>query len=76
MLIGRNKAYEQKIQIDIGFNIVHISDNRRITHFSRSDNVVCMPSSNTNEILDQLLTSLYKKHQDDLQLSCESSSFV
>ena len=76
MLIGRNKEKKQKIQIDIGFNIVHISDNRRITHFSRSDNVVCMPSSNTNEILDQLLTSLYKKYQDDLQLSCESSSFV
>ena len=58
MLSDENKVYEQKIQIDIGFNMIHISDNRKITHFSRSDNVVCMPSSNTNEILEQLLTSL------------------
>ena len=58
MLSDENKVYEQKIQIDIGFNMIHISDNRRITHFSRSDNVICMPSSNTNEILEQLLTSL------------------
>ena len=35
-----------------------------------------MPSSNTNEILEQLLVSLYKNFNDDLQLSCESSSFV
>ena len=61
MLIDENKAYEQKIQIDIGFNMIHISDNRRITHFSRSDNEICMPSSNANEILGQLLTSLRKK---------------
>ena len=71
-----NKAYEQKIQIDIGFNMIHISDNRRITHSSRSDNVICMPSSNTNKILEQLLSSLYEKFNDDLQLSRESSSFV
>ena len=39
--------YEQKIQIDIGFNMVHISSKRRSMHFSRSDNVICMQSSNT-----------------------------
>ena len=76
MLIDENKVHEQKIQLDIGFNMVHISDNRRITHFSRSDNIICMPSNNTNEVLDQLLTSLYEKFLDDLQISCESSSFV
>ena len=76
MLIDESKAYEQKIQIDICFNMTHISDNRRITHLSFSDNVICMPSSNTNEISRQLLTSLYKKFQDDLELSGESSSFV
>lgn len=76
VLIDENKAYDQKIQIDIGFNMMHISNNRRITHFSRCDNVICMPSSNTNEILQQLLTSLYERFQDDLQLSRETSSFV
>ena len=76
VLIDENKAYKQKIQIDIGFNMVHISSKRRSMHFSRSDNVICMPSSNTNEILEQLLTSLHERYQDDLQLSCETSSFV
>ena len=76
VLIDEIKAYEQKIQIDIGFNMVHISSKRRSMHFSRSDNVICMQSSNTNEILEQLLTSCYHKYQDDLQLSCETSSFV
>ena len=60
----------------MGFIMIHISDKRRITHFSRSDNVICMPSSNTNEILEQLLTSLHNKFQDDLVLSQENSSFV
>ena len=62
MLIDENKAYERNIQIDTGFNMEHISDKRRITHFSRSDNVICMPSSDTNELLDQLLNSLYEKY--------------
>ena len=76
MLIDENKVYEQKIQLDMGFNMIHISDKRRITHFSRSDNVICMSSSHTNEVLEQLLTSLHNKFQDDLVLSQESSSFV
>ena len=75
VLIDENKAYEQNIQVDTGFNTTRISDNRRITHFLRSDNVTYMPSSNTNEI-EQLLTSLYEKFNDDLELSRERSSFV
>ena len=76
MLIDENKVYEQKIQLDLGFNMVDISDNRRITHSSRSDNVIYRPSSNTNEIIEELLISLHKKFDDDLVLSRESSSFV
>ena len=76
MLIDKNKVYQQKIQLDIGFNMIHISDNRRITHFSRSDNVICMPSSNTTELLDKLLIPLYEKFHVDFQISRESSSFV
>ena len=66
MLIDENKVYEQKLQLDLGFNMIHLSDSRRITHFSRSDNVICRPSSNTNEIINQLLTSLHEKFDDDL----------
>ena len=72
-LIDENKLFEQKIQLDIGINMVHISEQKRITHFSKSDNVKCLPSSNTNDIINQLLTSLY---QEDLTLSHASSSFT
>ena len=56
--------------------MIHISNNCRITHFSRSDNVNCLPSSNTNEILEQLLASLYERYHDGLELSRENSSFI
>ena len=71
MLIDENKVYQQNIQLDLGFNMVHMSDSRKITYFSRSDNIISMPSSNTNEIIEQLLTSLHKKFDDDLVLSRE-----
>ena len=54
MLIDKNKLYEQKIQLDMGINMVHISEQKRITHFSWSDNVICLPSSDTNQIIKQL----------------------
>ena len=76
VLIDENKAYEQKLQIDIVLNMMHISNNHGSTQFSSSDNVICMPFSNTNEILEPLLTSLYERFQDDLQLSPDTSSFV
>ena len=74
VLIDKNKLYEQKIQLDMGINMVHISEQKRITHFSRSD-VICLPSSDTNEIINQLLTSLYEKYEQDLTISHASSSF-
>ena len=75
ILIDENKLYEQKIQLDMGINMVHISEQRRITHFSRSDNVICLPSIDINEIKNQLLTSLYEKYEEDLTISHASSSF-
>ena len=42
VLIDKNKLFEQKIQLDIGINMVHISAQKRKTHFSKSD-VVCLP---------------------------------
>ena len=68
VLIDEKKLYEQKIQLDIGINMVHISEQKRITHFSKSDNIICLPSSDTNEIINQLLTSLYEKYQHDLTI--------
>ena len=76
MLIDENKADEQIIQADIGFNMVHIDDKRRFTHFFKSDNIICRPSSDTNVVLNDLLSSLYGKCQVDLTTSRTSSSFV
>ena len=75
VLIDTNRLYEQKIRLDIGNNMVHMSEPKRITHL-RSDNVICLPWSNTNDTINQLLTSLYEKYQEDLRLSHASSSFT
>ena len=75
-LIHKKKLFEQKIQLDIGINMVHISEEKRITHFSRSDKVIYLPSSNTSDIINQLLASFYQKYQEDLRLSHASSSFT
>ena len=66
MVIDKNKLYEQKIQLDIGIDMVHISEQKGKTNFTRSDHVISLPSSDTNEILNQLLTSLYEKYEQDL----------
>ena len=76
MLIDENKGEEQKIKVDIGFNMLHMDDKRRITHFSKSANIICRPSSDTNVVLNDLLSSLYDKYQVDLTTSRTSRSFV
>ena len=76
MLIDENKLYEQKIQLDMGINMVHISGQRRIRHFSRSNNVICLPSSDTNKIINKLLTSLYEKNEQDLLIRMQVAVLV
>ena len=76
ILIDQKKIREQKIQLYIGINLVHIIDNKRITFFTKSENIKCLPSSNTQDILNKLLASLYKSYQEDIQLCRTSSSFV
>ena len=46
--------------------MVHMDDKRRITHFSKSNNIICKPSSDTSVILNDLLSSLYDKYHVDL----------
>ena len=76
MLVDEIKGEEQTIPVDLGFNMVHMDDKRRITHFSKSDNVICMPSGDTSKILDELMSSFFKKYQEDVATSHTSSSFV
>ena len=76
ILIDEDKISEQKIQFDIGINLIHITDKQRITHFSISDNIKCFPSNNVDHILNKLLISLYEKYQEDIKLCHTSSSFI
>ena len=76
ILIKEKKTTEQKIQLDIGINLVHIIDNKRIRFYTNSEKIKCLPSSNTEDILNELLASLYEKFKEDLQLRHTSSSFV
>ena len=66
----------KKIQLDIGINVVHITDNKRILFFSKSDKIKSLPSSNAEDILNKLIASFYKNYQEDVQLCPTSSSFV
>ena len=76
ILIDQKKIHEQKIQLYIGINLVHITDKKRITFFTKSENTKCLPSSNMQNILNKLLESLYKNYQEDIQLCRTSSSFA
>lgn len=60
----------------MGINLVHITDNKIITFHTKSENIKCLPLSNTDAILNKLLTSFHKNYQEDIQLCRTSSSFV
>lgn len=60
----------------MGINLVHITDNKIITFHTKSENIKCLPLSNTDDILNKLLTSFHKNYQEDIQLCRTSSSFV
>ena len=76
ILINEKKTTEQKIQLDIGINLVHITDGKRMRFYTKSENIKCLPSSNTEDLLNELLASLYEKFKEDLRLCHTSSSFV
>ena len=44
--------------------------------FYKSENIKCLPSSNTDDILNKLFASLYEKYQEDIKLCHASSSFI
>ena len=76
ILTDERKITEQKIQLDIGINLVHITDNKRITFFTKSENIKCLPSNNTEDILNELLASPCKNYQEDIELCRTSSSYI
>ena len=75
ILIDEKKTTEQKIQLHVRINLVHITDNKRIKFCTKSENIKCLPSSNAEDILNELVASLYEKYKEDIQLCRTSSSF-
>ena len=65
-LIYKNKISNQKIQLDIAINLIHLTKSDRITFYVKSRNIECFPSDNSEGILNQLFDSLLKYFNDKL----------
>ena len=76
ILIDEKKITDQKIQLDIGINLRHITEDKIITFFIKSANIKCLQSDITDDILQQLITSLYKSYQEDITTRRTDSSLV
>ena len=50
ILIDNKKITDQKIQLDIGTNLRHITEDKRITFYVKTVNIMCLPSDNTDGI--------------------------
>ena len=74
-LINEKKISDQKIQLDIAINLRHITKNDRITFYVKSKNIVCLPSDNSEDILE-LINSLRKYCADKLLICRTDSSYV
>ena len=75
-LIDEKKLSHQKIQLDIAINLRPITKNDRITFYVKSKNIVCLPSDNSKDILEQLINSLRKYCADKLLICRTDSSYV
>ena len=76
ILINEKKIRDQKIQLDIGINLRHITEDKRITFYVKTANIICLPTDNTDDILDQPIAFFYKFYQDKLLICRTDSSFV
>ena len=75
-LINKKKISDQKIQLNIAINLRHITKNNIITFYVKSENIVCLPSDNSKDILEQLINSLRKYCADKLLICRTDSSYV
>ena len=76
ILINEKKITDQKIQLDVGINLKHITEDKRITFYVKTPNIICLPTDNTDDILDQLIASFYRFYQDKLLICRTGSCFV
>ena len=54
-LIDEKKTSSHKIQLDIAINLVHLSKGDGTTFYVKSKNIVCLPSDNFEDILNQFI---------------------
>ena len=74
--IDEKRSSNQKIQIDIAVNLIHLTKKDRITFYVKSKNVACYPSSDSNDILNQLYESLLEYFNEKLLVCRTDTSYV
>ena len=75
-LTDKKKVSNQKIQLDIEINLVHLTKSDRIAFYVKSKNIECHLSDNSEDILNQLFDSLLKYFNDKLLICRTDSSYV
>ena len=75
-LINEKKTSSYKIQLDIAINLIHLTKSDRITFYVKSKNIVCLPSDDSEDILNQLTDSLLEYFNDKLMTCRTDSSYV
>ena len=75
-LIDEEKTTSHKIQLDIAINLVHLSKSDRITFYVKSKSIVCLPSDNSKDILNQVTNTLLKYFEEKLMICRTDSSYV
>ena len=75
-LIDNKKISNQKIQLDIAINFIHLTKSDRITFYVKSKDIECYISDNSKDILNQLYDSLLKHFNDKLLICRTDSSYV
>ena len=72
----KKKILNQKIQLDIAINLIHLTKSDRITFYVKSKNVECFPSDDSEDILNQLFISLLKYFEEKILICRTDSSYV
>ena len=75
-LINQKKTSNHKIQLDIAINLIHLTKSDRITFYVQSKNIVCLPSNDPEDVLNQLIDSLLEYFNDKLMVCRTGSSYV
>ena len=65
-----------KIQLVIAINLIHLEKNDISTFYVQSKNVICISSDDTSIIVDEVLESLSKYYYEKLMIARTDSSYI